>query len=389
MIKEKSKPDLAIPSELELIIRIIILKEKPFTEKGKDLLKNTNWEKFIGLCTQHGVISIVYKKIREFDIEIIPEKIIKKLKELYQQIVQWNFIQSNQLIKVLKLLRKNNINVIPIKGPVISLQAYGDIGYRMFQDLDLLISYKDFIPIYDLLYSEGYQPSSVLSDKKKKLWKRFRRDIEFRIDRTLIDLHQRITQAHSAFDLKKGQIKKAGFVRIMGKNIPVLSPEDTLIYLIINSTKDQWNMLRMIVDLFYLIKSNPEMNWNYILKRSKKMGIQRMVLTGLHLMSAIIRKILPDIINSEINKSKDIKELSENYKIILLFKGSGNKTPDRVKSISATFDSNFHKFRYLLYFFFTPTPEDFKWISLPESFYFLYRIIRPIRLLFLAFRSKK
>ena len=389
MINNRINKDHKIDNELELIIQIIRIKEKPFKVEGIKLSKNINWVKFVKLCTYHGTIPIAYKKLKTLEPGFIPENIVSRLKKLYQQIVQWNLVQSNQLIKVLKILNENNIHAIPIKGPVISMQAYGDIGFRMFQDLDILISHRDFISVFNLLCLNGYQPSRDLSAKRKKLWKRYRRDIEFKKNKTLIDIHQRITQAHSAFDLPDDQFKEKNFVEILNNKVPVLSLEETILYLIINSTKDQWNMLRMIADLSFLIHSNPEIKWDYVLERSKNMGIRRMMLTGLYLISKITVESLPGLIRSEIEKDKRIEDLSNNYRDQLLFKSGGNKTLDRVKSISDTLDSTYHKFRYMLYFIFTPTPEDFKWLSLPESIFFLYRIIRPIRLLVLGLRRRK
>jgi len=388
MINSRIDKDNKIDNELELIIRVIGLKDNSFNTEDIKLLKKIDWEKLIELCRYHGTIPIVYKKLRTLESGLIPENIIARLKKLYQQIVHWNFIQSNQLIKLLKILKENNIAAIPIKGPVVSMQAYGDIGYRMFQDLDLLISHKDFIRIYDLLCSEGYQPSSVLSYKKKKLWRRFRRDIEFRKDKSMIDLHQRITQAHSSFNIRKELFNGNEFIKILNNKISVMPLEETILYLIINSTKDQWNMLRMIADISFLVDLNPQIKWEVVIRRAKKMGIRRMVLTGFHLMSKITGESLPVLIRSEIEKDERIKDLSDNYRTQLFFKKTGNKTPERVKSISDTLDSNFHKYRYFLYFFFTPTPEDLRWISLPEPLYFLFRIIRPIRLLTMVLRTK-
>ncbi len=389
MMKKKTGSNFRINPELKLIIRIIRLKKEPFESEDIELLNKINWEKFSKLCRYHGTIPIVYKKLNTIESEYIPIETMERLKKLYYQIVQFNFVQSNQLIRVLKLLREEGINAIPIKGPVVSMQSYGDVGYRMFQDLDILISNRDFIRTYDLLCTNGYNTSSELSEKKKKLWKRFRRDIEFRKNKTLIDLHQRVTQAHSAFDVPEDQFTGNNYVEILDNKIPVLSIEDTFIYLIINSTKDQWNMLRMIADLSYLIYSNPETKWNVIFKRAKKMGVLRMVLTGIHLMSQISGESLPDPVISEIGNRKKIKELSENYRIQLLFGSTRNKIPDRVKSIYGTLDSGYQKFRYLLYFLFTPTPEDLKWAALPEFLFFLYRIIRPIRLIILALRRQE
>ena len=89
--------------------------------------------------------------------------------------------------------------------------------------------------------------------------------------------------------------------------------------------------------------------------------------------------------------SEDItfKELSEKYIKMVLSGESKEETFSRVTSIANSLDSPLHRLRFLINFLFSPTPEDFRWIQIPEPLCFLYRIIRPIRLLTLALRSKK
>jgi hypothetical protein len=220
------------------------------------------------------------------------------------------------------------------------------------------------------------------------LWKRYHRDIEFGNNHTIIDLHQRITQAHSEFELDDAQFRGDHFVEILNKKVRVLSPEDTLIYLVINGTKDQWNILRMIADLSYLIHSNPEFNWDIVFKKAKGMGVLKMVLTGLNLISEVTKMPLPEPVQQKIRKDKGISQLSETYIDNLLNSGSEDKVLDRAKAISRSLDSPLQKMRFFSYFLFTPTPQDLNWVSLPESLFFLYRVLRPIRLIAMSFGRK-
>ena len=89
----------------------------------------------------------------------------------------------------------------------------------MFQDLDLLILPDNFIKAYDVLCKENYEPSIKLSEKKKKLWNQFRRDIEFKNGKTLIDLHQRISQGNSSFDIFKEQFERTEVIEILDQKV--------------------------------------------------------------------------------------------------------------------------------------------------------------------------
>ncbi len=237
---------------------------------NRSVFESVKGDDLIRLAQNHGVLTVLYMQLKTLNEALIPENILSRLKDVYLQIVRFNMIQANQLIKALNLLNKNGIEAIPIKGPVISQQAYGDIGFRMFNDLDLMILPENFIQAYDIFCHEGYEPSLRLSKKRKRYWKRFRRDMELRNGKTMIDLHQRFSQGNSSFDIIEEQIKRAETIEVLDKKIKVLSVEDTIIYLCINGTKDNWNKLRMVSDLSNLVRSNPDLKWDKVILQSEE-----------------------------------------------------------------------------------------------------------------------
>ncbi|MCK5003973.1 MAG: nucleotidyltransferase family protein [Candidatus Aminicenantes bacterium] len=379
MIKKRiAELDAKLSSEFEIILWAI--REKGNEDNSEKLFESVDWEGVMSLSINHGTLPVVYKKISKLKTGLIPSEVLLRFKDVYHKIVRWNLIQSNQLIKVLKILKKNDIKAIPIKGPVISMQAYGDIGYRMFQDLDLIILPDGFINVYDLLCKEGYEPSIKLSEKKKKLWNRFRRDIEFKKGKTLIDIHQRISQGNSSFDIFKEQFERTEVVGILDQKIDVLSVEDTIVYLCINSAKDQWNSLRMVADLSFLIRSDPEIDWEVLIKNARSRGILRMILSGLLFISVITKESLPEIVMMEIQKDNRVKTLSEKYLSGAFLEFPEKKDPDIVKSLVKTLDSPSRKIRFLLYYFFTPGAADLRSIKLPAFLFPIYFLIRPLRL---------
>ena len=380
MIKKRiAELETKLSSKFEIILWAI--REKGNEDSNEKVFENVDWDGVMSLSINHGTLPIVYKKISELKTGLIPSEILLKFKDVYQKIVRWNLIKSNQLLKVINILMENEIKAIPIKGPVISKQAYGDVGFRMFQDLDLLILPDNFIKAYDVLCKENYEPSIKLSEKKKKLWNQFRRDIEFKNGKTLIDLHQRISQGNSSFDIFKEQFERTEVIEILDQKIDVLSVENTIIYLCINSAKDRWNSLRMVADISFLIRSDPEIEWEVLIKNARSRGILRMILSGLLFMSMITEESLPEIIMKEIHKDNRVKILSEKYLSGAFSEFPEKKDPDIVKSLVKALDSPSRKIKFLLYYFFTPGAADLRSLKLPAFLFPIYFLIRPLRLI--------
>ena len=348
-----------------------------------------DWEKLRALSGKHGVLPILYKKLKRLKSDQITSKDLEKFKSLNLNIIHWNLIQANQLITILKLLEEKGINVIPFKGPILSAQAYGDLGYRIFCDIDILINPKDFSRVYNTMINEGFRPNMPLTEKKKKYWSRSRRDFEFYTSNAIIDFHQRLTQAHYSFSLSEKEMREENFIYLMNHKIRILSPENTVLSICIHSTKDQWNSLKMISDLSYFLHANPELDWDKLIKKAKKMGISRMVLTGFLLLKEILNESFPEKVLKMIQKNTVVHQLAKKYKAKIFTRNIDRQTLYRVTSIAKTLDSPWHCLRFLLHFTFSPTPLDFSSISIPEFLYPLYYLVRPLRLIFKLFSKKR
>lgn len=366
--------------EFKILLRIIKTKNSQRNNIFEKESLKIDWNTLIKLSIKHEILPLLYKKLASIQKSMIPHSELLKLKSLYLKVLQSNLTQADYLKKILKILTNADINVIPIKGPVLSIQAYGDLGFRVYSDLDILINHMDFSRVYDILIKEEYKPSSYLSKKKKKMWVRSRRDIEFYRPKVIIDLHQRLSQAHVSFSLPEEEMKEDYFVSLLDQKIRVLSPENTILYMIINHTKDQWNSLRMVSDLSHFLYNNTQIDWEKLIKKAKEMGILRMVLSGFLLLKELIDETFPELIIKEMKKDSKIDILMEKYKKKLFSENRDQNSSDRIISISRALDSNRHRLHFLLYFIFAPTPEDFRIINFPEFLYPLYYLFRPFRL---------
>ncbi len=60
-------------------------------------------------------------------------------------------LMTAELIRLLKIFQEAEVPVISFKGPILAQLAYGDISFRIFSDLDLLIKESDLVKVHNLL----------------------------------------------------------------------------------------------------------------------------------------------------------------------------------------------------------------------------------------------
>jgi Uncharacterised nucleotidyltransferase len=67
-----------------------------------------------------------------------------------------NVFLAGTLLKLLRLLEAHGIAALPYKGPVLAALAYGNVAFRQFGDLDLLVRPQDADRAKALLWAQGY-----------------------------------------------------------------------------------------------------------------------------------------------------------------------------------------------------------------------------------------
>ena len=78
-----------------------------------------------------------------------------------------------ELIRLSRLFHANNIDFIPIKGPMLSWRLHRDFTIRYSNDLDILVQLKNLENVIELLKAEGYKvlyPDLPTTRNKKRIF---------------------------------------------------------------------------------------------------------------------------------------------------------------------------------------------------------------------------
>ena len=396
----KKKASTIIDINMKVILWIIKINNINDNSNNQIFKYPLNWKKILSKARNHGIILLLYKKLKDLKQQVAPSEIMTSLESFYYNNTIRNLRMGQKLIKLINILSTEKIDAIAFKGACLSIRAYKDISMRNFCDLDIYIRKKDFARVYDLLELYGYKSHFPQIKKMKKLWKRTGRDFLFLDKSIAYDFHQRITQGSKQFQITEDIWENTSFTTINSCKVKVLSSENTVLALCIHGAKHNWLHLKLITDIAFFISSNRDLNWPLIISKAKNMGCLNITLAGILLSNEFCGLRLPYIINKEINENKRVKKLTNNIKSRILRGKTNSGRLSEFLCIPRTMDSIFDGLRYIFYYIFTPSQFDLLYINLPEFLYPFYYIIRPIRqfykyftkfldLLFNRFKSSK
>src|SRR5215469_9116229 len=102
-----------------------------------------DWSLLQELTDFHGVTLIVGKKLSVIGNSLVPESTLERFRYAERRAAVENLMQTAELLRVLELLQRNGVDVIPFKGPILGMQLYGDLVLRQSCDIDVIIRQRD------------------------------------------------------------------------------------------------------------------------------------------------------------------------------------------------------------------------------------------------------
>jgi hypothetical protein len=119
---------------------------------------------FAKKAVDHGLAGLAGQTLTHVAPDAIHEDIADAFNVSVEGVRRNNERLVAELARVLDALAGKDVDAIPIKGPVLALKAYGDLGLREFRDLDFLIRDQDVRTTRAVLRDLGYKPRQALSE---------------------------------------------------------------------------------------------------------------------------------------------------------------------------------------------------------------------------------
>ncbi|MFH1783020.1 MAG: nucleotidyltransferase family protein [Candidatus Omnitrophota bacterium] len=265
------------------------------------LAHNLSWEHVIAVSSKHGVSPFLYYNLKKTDLSnLISKDIFGRLKNIYYLNLARNLKLLNEVYILIYSLRKNGIDVIPLKGACLLETVYKDPGLRRIADIDILVKEKDLDKLRENMPNEYIEwECADLTQKKKHT--NFTRSIT-KFLKLHLDVHTNISNLSMPrphkIDIPLWD--RAEIYDINGKDIYFLSKEDTFLNLAIHlrrHTRVATLKLKYLQDIAELLKAyGKDFDWRYILRMAKKNNIKNAVFYALF----ICKKFFGVSVNEEV-----------------------------------------------------------------------------------------
>jgi hypothetical protein len=336
-----------------------------------------DWHELIRLSSDHAVTPMLY---RALDSVAMPPDAAVSFRSAFEQNTRWNLALSAELCRLAKLFSEHEIAFVPLKGPALSQQLYGDLAMRCSGDLDWLVHPRDVLRVHNVLAAKGYRVTSSLHWPCDSALLRGREAELSLVDEHLlsIDLHWQILPSYfaSAFDYEEVWQSLVS-IDFCGRKVLLLCPEHLIHLLCAHGAKHGFERLGWICDVASCLVAFPNLHWHQVLAASTRAGTMRELLLGLKIAEDLLGVPLPATLPYDPAVEKLVKIVKNR---VLAAAPIPIPESELIPFCLGLFESQRHRLRYLLGHL-SPSEAEYHVLQLPPALYFLYYLFRPIRLI--------
>ncbi|CAN5349976.1 hypothetical protein BH18GEM1_BH18GEM1_06980 [soil metagenome] len=342
-----------------------------------------DWEILLSTAERHGMMPLVFHHLGSVGAEVLPDRILSLLSDRFRTNSERNLALAAELLKILKLLEDRGIPAVPFKGPVMAEHLYGDLAFREFYDLDVLVRRSDVLRARDLLTDRGYhvEPSLRPSEEGGYL-KTQNTFVLVRDDSFCVELHWRFFPEHFSLALDAGAfLERRVPAPFAGRRVHRFALEDELLLLCAHGARHQWERLEWLAALAERIRSSDEIRWNELRSRASGVGGGRILELGLLLAGDLLGASVPADVRRRASEDHTTRSLAST--VLESLSGGGHQprtTWQKARFMLKARERWRDRVRYGLKLALTPTLADWRTVRLPARAFPLYLLIRAGRL---------
>jgi hypothetical protein len=216
-----------------------------------------DWPRFVRLTARHRILGLVHDGLTRAHPDLPPE-IARRFNAQAEKLVRQNLAMAAECVRLLHVFGKAGVPILFLKGAPLAIFAFGNVGLRSSQDIDLLVS-PDALPAAIAALGEaGYRrcnPPPDIRDDMLRLLMPLRKDFGFvhPVSGMAIELHWRLFLNPHAM-VGASIVQSSRTVRLSaGAELRALGDEDLFAYLCVHGACHWWNRLQWLADINALL----------------------------------------------------------------------------------------------------------------------------------------
>jgi hypothetical protein len=348
--------------------------------------RELDWDLFLSLVRQHGVHPVVSTVLNRYGKGRVPGDITTRLKEWARNNTLNSLQQTQEQLRLISRLQAQGIDIIPLKGQLLSHQIYGTIGMRCSSDIDILVHPDCLEETYRSLDRDGYVcclHNTKLSPKQMKHIRTNLYHLEFihEAKNICLELHWNL----GSLWLTEQMTQIWGHVatyRWQNAEVKCLDQISQLLFLCDHGARHRFTYLKWLSDIARIMAGLANEEWDELLAQSATLDLRHTLAHTILLVNWVYGVSIPDRVQTFVRSDDYPHKLSRKIYSLLQYHAT-SKAPYSRRIGGLYCSWQVLRLRSSLSLFRTIRPSliaavDFHDFPLPDCLFWLYYPLRPI-----------
>jgi hypothetical protein len=276
------------------------------------------------------------------------------------------------------------VTALPYKGPVLSLQLYGDLALRQSVDLDLVVPFDAYDVARAALVRRDLPPRWGHSARQEHTLFAWLGHAPFGMGDDFVELHWRFADRRFPFALDAREaLRRAQQQRVAGRMLPLMAADDLLAVLSMHAARHLFERLEWVSGVTRLLVAAP-MEPATLMARAHALRARRALAVSVNVAARLLdfplddawRRALADDPAAGPLAERMVRELeAQELRDVSLPEGAA-----LVRRYGELVDTRMDRARLFVHAALDPTATDQESVALPDALAPLHRVIRPLRL---------
>ena len=292
--------------------------------------------------------------------------------------------QVRRLAELSVLLERAGIRALPFKGPVLSMQLYGDVALRQSVDVDLVVPFDDYRAARAALVAHGLPPRGGHSERQERTLFRWLGHAPFGRGADFVELHWRFADRRFPFALRvEDAIARSRPVVLAGATLPMMADDDLLAVLAMHGARHLYERLEWLAGVTRLLVAHHGESAQLV-AHARSLRARRTLLASVHVAHHVLGFSLDDDWARALAADPDAAAVGATMAAELEASARRDAPFPAGAALQRRYadlvDTRLDRALLWMHAAMDPTARDHEALALPDTLAPLHRVIRPARL---------
>ena len=260
---------------------------------GQAIDSGPDWGEYLSLVNRHQIQAVSWAALSRVQVIPVPDTVKQELESRTRSCRILGVQRSLVLAEVLGEFNRAGIPAMPLKGPVLSFELYGDVGLRASDDVDLQVPAEDLRRAMDCLESAGWRPGFDFRAMTPRQWQSFQRnDYEMLFTRAGCSLELHWRNHWETPDATSARWARSTAALWQGHSIRMMSGGDLALFLCVHGAFHIWCCAKWLGDVARA-HSIGRLDWGAAMNLARSLGLEGVCPAAQSLLHSLYRLEVP------------------------------------------------------------------------------------------------